>query len=184
MPRYVALLRGINVGGNRIVKMADLRGHFEAMRFADVATYIQSGNVVFSARAGAAALVTTIERGLTDALGHPSRVVVLSEADLKAVVAQAPAGFGSQPETYRYDVIFVKPPLTTRAAAGQLPTQPGVDEIHAGTRAVYSRRLISKADQSRLSKVAQLPLYKSITVRNWNTTMKLLELISLRRTQG
>jgi uncharacterized protein (DUF1697 family) len=170
-------LRGINVGGHRIVRMADLRGHFEAMGFADVETFIQSGNVVFSGgKATAATLVRTIERALTDAFGYPSRVVVLSAADLQAVVAEAPAGFGAQPDEYRYDVIFVRGPLTPRAAFVQLPMQSGVDEVHAGRRALYFRRLISKASQSHVSKIAQRPIYQSVTVRNWNTTMALLKM--------
>jgi uncharacterized protein (DUF1697 family) len=174
--RHVALLRGINVGGNNIIKMADLKRSFEAMGFSDVETYIASGNVIFSAKsAQKPKLVKTIEAGLDRAFGYASRVVVVSDDDLELVVAEAPAGFGDEPGKYRYDVLFVKAPLVAREALKEVPTKPGVDVAFAGKHALYFRRLISKASQSKLARVIQLPLYQNITIRNWNTTLKLLE---------
>ena len=175
--RYVALLRGINVGGNNIIKMADLRACLEGLGFTEVATYIQSGNVAFSAKpADRAKLINTIEKALDKAFGYGSRIVLVSAGELEAVVNQAPSRFGKEPDTYRYDVLFVKEPLTAGAALEQITTRPGVDEAHAGDFALYFRRLISKAEQSHLPRLVQLPLYKSITIRNWNTTTKLLAL--------
>ncbi len=177
--RYIALLRGINVGGSNIIKMADLRASFEAMGFAEVETYIQSGNVVFSSKVlDKAKLVRTIEKALSDAFGYASRVVLVSSKELEAVVAQAPPGFGKQPARYRYDVIFVKEPLTAAAALQQLTTKPGVDEAHAGEHALYFRRLVAKATQSHLTRLIRLPAYKSVTIRNWNTTTTLLAMVS------
>jgi len=177
--RHVALLRGINVGGNNIIKMVDLRGHFEAMDLTEVETYIQSGNVVFSSKHGdKAKLVETIEAALSAAFAYTARVVVISAKEVALVVTEAPPGFGKQPDRYRYDVLFVKEPLTTGEALAQIHPKPGVDEAHAGAHAVYFRRLISKAAQSRLSRVVQLPIYKNITIRNWNTTTKLLAMMS------
>lgn len=179
MARYVALLRGINVGGNNLIKMAALKASFEAMSFTDVVTFIQSGNVSFSSRTTSkAALVAKIEKALSKAFAYTSRVVVVSEKELARVVDEAPPGFGKQPKKYRYDVLFVKAPLSTRKALPLVPTNPEVDQISAGKHALYYRRLISRATQSRLSRVVQLPVYKSLTIRNWNTTTKLLALLS------
>lgn len=173
--RYVALLRGINVGGNNIIKMGDLRLGFEEMGFNDVASYIQSGNVLFSTKAASKAkLEKSIAKALCDRFGCASPVVLVSADDLKAIVDQAPAAFGKQPNRYRYDVVFVKDPLTTAEVLPQISTKPGVDTVHAGEQAIYFRRLISKASQSHLSKLVQRPVYKSVTIRNWNTTTKLL----------
>ncbi|RPI51246.1 MAG: DUF1697 domain-containing protein [Acidobacteria bacterium] len=178
--RHVALLRGINVGGNNIIKMADLRGCFEAMGFTGVETYIQSGNVVFSSRPAKKAMLTrTIEKTLSKAFGYGSLVVLVSAEELERVVAQVPGGFGKQPDRYRYDVLFVKEPLTTREALGQITTNSAVDAVHAGEHALYFRRLISKATQSHLPKLVQRPVYKSLTIRNWNTTTRLLTMLSL-----
>lgn len=177
--RHVALLRGINVGGNNIIKMADLRARFEAMGFIEVETLIQSGNVVFSSKAaGRARLTGSIEEALSAAFGYASRVVVVSAQELALVVAQAPAGFGTQPATYRYDVLFVKEPLTPADALAQVTAKSGIDAVHAGAHALYFRRLISKAAQSQLTKLAQRPVYQSLTVRNWNTTTRLLQMVS------
>jgi len=177
--RHVALLRGINVGGNNIIKMVDLRSHFAAMDLTEVETYIQSGNVVFSSKHGdKAKLIKTIEAALSEAFGYTARVVVISAKEMALVVTEAPPGFGKQPDRHRYDVLFVKDPLTTAEALAQIKPKPGVDEAHAGAHALYFRRLISKAAQSRLSRVVQLPIYKNITIRNWNTTTKLLAMMS------
>ncbi len=180
--RHVALLRGINVGGNNIIKMTDLRAGFEAMGFGDVETYIQSGNVVFSSKpATKATLTRTIEKTLSEAFGYAPLVVLISSKELERVVAQVPGGFGKQPDRYRYDVMFVKEPLTPSEALVQITTKPGVDEVHAGDHALYFRRLISKAAQSHLPKLVQRPVYKRVTVRNWNTTTKLLAMVSGKR---
>ena len=177
--RYVALLRGINVGGNNLIKMADLKASFESMGLADIGTYIASGNVLFSSKsANKRQLVELIERALSNDFGYASKIVLVSRDELALAVREAPAGFGKQPGKYRYDVLFVKQPLTARAALAEVPLKPGVDEAFAGKHALYFRRLVAKASQSRLSKLVQLPLYKNITIRNWNTTTKLLELAS------
>ncbi len=174
---HVALLRGINVGGNNIIKMVALRASFEAMGFTEVVTYIQSGNVVFSSKSGDKARMTsTIEQALDKTFDYSSRVVIVSASELETIVNQAPGQFGKEPDEYRYDVLFMKEPLTTAEAFPQIRTRPGVDEAHAGDHALYFRRLISKAEQSQLTKLIQMPIYKSITIRNWNTTTRLLEM--------
>ena len=176
--RYVALLRGINVGGNNLIKMLDLRDSFAKMGFTDVETYIQSGNVVFSSKlTNKSKLTDMIEKALSDAFSYQSRVVVVSGSELERVVAQAPKGFGSDMAQYRYDVLFVKEPLSPSEALADVPTTPGVDAAHAGDHAIYFRRLVSKATQSKLNKLVQRPVYKNITIRNWNTTTKLLEIV-------
>lgn len=176
--KYVALLRGINVGGNNIIKMAELKLCFEHMGMQDVVTYIQSGNVIFSSsEENIEKLTSTIERELSKKFNYASRVLVITDAMLKKTVAEVPSGFGQQPDVYRYDVIFTKPPLTPKAAIKEISTKEGVDDVHSGTHAVYFSRLISRATQSHLPKIIKLPLYQNVTVRNWNTTTKLLAMM-------
>jgi uncharacterized protein (DUF1697 family) len=176
---HVALLRGINVGGNNLIKMVDLKACFEVMGFTDVATYIQSGNVVFASKvADKAKLCNKIEKALSSAFGYASKVVLVSSRELELVVDQAPSGFGKQPDRYRYDVLFVKEPLKAAEVLPELPMKQGVDTADTGDHALYFRRLISKATASRLSRLAQMPVYKNITIRNWNTTTKLLAMVS------
>lgn len=177
--RYVALLRGINVGGNNIIKMIALRQAFEEMGFTDVASYIQSGNVVFTGSSSDKVKITKkIEAALSKTFAYESKVVVIVATDLERVVAEAPPKFGAAPARYRYDVLFVKAPLTSREAMEQVTTKPGVDEAFAGKHAIYFRRLIAKATQSHLPKIIGRPVYKHLTIRNWTTTMKLLAMVT------
>jgi uncharacterized protein (DUF1697 family) len=174
---YIALLRGINVGGNNIIKMVALRDCFEEAGYANVTTYIQSGNVIFTYKKTALAqLELNIEKMLQSVFDYSGLVVVLSLDDLRQIVVEAPAGFGTKPDSYRYDVIFPKRPLSPTDAVRDIPTHPTVDSIVAGRKAVYFSREIENVTKSKLGKLAGYPIYKQITIRNWNTTQKLSNL--------
>lgn len=175
---YVALLRGINVGGKNLIKMPALKACFEVEGFQDVATYIQSGNVLFGAKEKDCTLLCSrIEEALSRSFHYPSRVVIRSYPQMKAIVQQAPKGFGAKPALYRYDVIFLKEPLTAKETMKQVTLQDGVDQAFAGKDVLYFSRLTAKAAQSRLPRIISLPIYKNMTIRNWNTTTKLLKLM-------
>lgn len=178
MARYVALIRGINVGGNHLIKMAELKDCFEELGLRDVQTYIQSGNVLFTSTAAPARLCTRIETAIETAFRCRTSVVIRSAAQMRTIVERAPRGFGTDPRKYRYDVLFLKEPLTAKAALEQVPTQDGVDDVRAGRGVLYFSRLVSKASQSRLSRLVSLPVYKRLTIRNWNTTTQLSTLSS------
>ena len=176
--QYLALLRGINVGGNNIIKMTDLKSCFENMGFTDVSTYIQSGNVLFkSDQSNKTRLTNKIEQMLSARFNYSSCIVVVNEAQLKITVEEAPEGFGKEPDKYRYDVLFVKEPLSPGEIMKNLRIRDEVDRSFAGESVLYFSRLISRASQSYLTKIITLPEYKSITIRNWNTTSRLLSLM-------
>lgn len=178
MSLYVALLRGINVGGKNLIKMSALKACFEAQGFRNVTTYIQSGNVLFeSAGSGRASLTRHIEAELAATFNYRASVVLRSRTQMQRIVTGAPQGFGAHPAKYRYDVIFLKEPVTASTALKSVPTKQGVDQAHAGTGALYVSRLVSKASQSQLSRLTSLPIYQSMTIRNWNTTTTLLRLM-------
>jgi uncharacterized protein (DUF1697 family) len=174
---YVALLRGINVGGKNLIKMPTLKACFEAGGFDDVVTYIQSGNVLFRAPGSGSALARRIEKMLSKTFEYRASVVLRSHAQMRSIVERAPKGFGADPAAYRYDVIFLKEPLTASAALKKVPTREDVDEVYAGRGVLYFSRLISRAAQSHLSRVVSMPIYQSMTIRNWNTTTKLLRMM-------
>jgi uncharacterized protein (DUF1697 family) len=178
MARYVALLRGINVGGKNLIGMPALKACFEEGGFEDVVTYIQSGNVVFSSKEKASELPDRIERMLVAAFGHYDASIVLrSRSQMKAIVDRAPKGFGSEPALFRYDVAFLKPRVKAAAAIRDIPVKEGVDRMWAGTGVLYASRLIERATSSRINRIASLPIYKDMTIRNWNTTTKLAQLL-------
>jgi uncharacterized protein (DUF1697 family) len=175
--RYVALLRGINVGGRNPVAMADLREAFEAAGFRAVSTYINSGNVLFeSDRREQAPLEADLEAMLQLRFGVPIVVVVRSHRQLRTVVEKAPAGFGAQPDTYHSDVIFMKAPLTSKQAMQVVKLREGVDQAWPGSGVVYFARLSERRTQSRMSSIASTPEYQRMTIRSWTTTTKLLQL--------
>jgi uncharacterized protein (DUF1697 family) len=175
---YVALLRGINVGGSNLIRMPALKACFEGEGFRDVATYIQSGNVLFTAgHSNHRRLTDQIEKALSNAFAYESRVVVRSFDEMKAIVKNAPKGFGGRPGGYRYDVIFLKAPLTADEAMKSVTAKAGVDRVVAGDGVLYCSRLISRATQSQLNRIAGKPAYQNMTIRNWNTTGKLLGLM-------
>lgn len=174
MNRYIALLRGINVGGNNIIKMADLKLCFEDMGFTNVVTYIQSGNVLFDSNENDYQKLTLqIENALSERFNYNSKIVLLAQTDLNRIVNAAPNGFGVNPDEYRYDVIFLKPPVTSEEALSKIKTKEGVDFVTAGDGVVYFSRLSSKSSQSQMTRMIGTAIYKEMTIRNWNTTCKL-----------
>ena len=183
MTRYVALLRGINVGGKNLIKMTDLKACFEALGFENVSTYIQSGNVLFSAnKSNQVKLTSRIEESLSKTFNYKSRVVVRSYKEMKNIVSHAPKSFGSDPATYRYNVIFLKEPMTAAEAMKSVSTKEGIDQVFVGKGVLYFSILISKATQSHISRIVSLPVYQSMTIRNWNTTTKLLSMMEAMST--
>lgn len=173
--RYITLLRGINVGGNNIIKMTDLKSCFESMGFTGVSTYIQSGNVIFfSVERDKAKLTGKIEKELSERYSYSSRIVLITYKELEAIVAEAPSGFGKFPGEYKYDVMFLKEGLSVSDLMKQIPLKEGVDQVWSGPGVIYFSRLGSKSSQSRMSKIITMTFYREITIRNWNTTIKLL----------
>jgi uncharacterized protein (DUF1697 family) len=117
---------------------------------------------------------------LAEAFDYVPTVVVRSRAQMKAIVEKAPKGFGTQPAKYRYDVIFLKEPLTAKEAIKSVSTKDGVDQAWAGSGVLYFSRLIERATSSHLSRLVSMPVYQEMTIRNWNTTTKLLALMEAR----
>ena len=173
----IALLRGVNVGGKNIIKMDMLKQCFEDMGFSDVKTYIQSGNVIFrTIDIDKRKLIETIEIQLLKTFSIETTTVVLTSDELMEVVEKAPENFGLEPEKYRYDVWFLLLPVTAKEIMSNVRLREGVDFLQAGENAIYISRLISESSRSYLTRVIQTPVYKKITIRNWNTTRKLLEM--------
>ncbi len=179
---YLALLRGINVGGGNVIKMADLRACFEASKCENAVTYIQSGNVLFeSTETDKDKLVRKLEKAISRTFSpYPARIVLRSHAEVAQVVQEAPKNFGKEPQKFRYDVIYLKEPMTATAAMTSVSTKPGVNEVAIGSDVLYFSRLIAKAAQSHMARIVSLPVCQHMTVRNWNTTSRILALMDRR----
>lgn len=173
--KYLALLRGINVGGNNIIKMADLKICFEEMGFSKVKTYIQSGNVIFSSDLSKEKISHIVSKQLEKDFNYSSTVVIISDSKLKSIVSESPNEFGKQSDKYKYDVIFLQQPITAKEAIKHIKTRDGVDSVKLGDGVLYYSRLTAKLSKSYLSKITQTSIYKQVTIRNWNTTTKLMK---------
>ena len=177
LTRYLVLLRGINVGGKNKVPMAALRDLLESHGHTKVSTYIASGNVILSSDRSAAAIKRELEGALPKTFKLDSElisVLILTLAQLRAVVRKRPKGFGDHPETYHSDAVFLIG-IDAPTAMLVFDPRPGVDEVWPGTGVIYSQRLSAQRTKSRLGKVMGTPAYKSMTIRSWQTTLALLE---------
>jgi uncharacterized protein (DUF1697 family) len=177
---YLALLRGINVGGKNKVPMAELKACFEEFGGGNVHTYIASGNVMFESDKSSAELTEEIREALPKKFKLDSeliRALVLSRDQLQKVVDQAPTGFGTEPGNYHSDAIFLMG-ITSDEAIRIFNPREGVDKVWQGELAIYSQRLSAQRTRSRLSQIMSSGLYKQMTIRSWDTTARLLELMN------
>jgi uncharacterized protein (DUF1697 family) len=176
---YLLLLRGINVGGKNKIAMAKLKAFLEDEGYEDVTTYIQSGNVMLRSTLSAKALAGAVEKALPGAFKFDSsliKVLALPYAEFRAMIRKRPRGFGDEPEKYHSDAIFLMGLGVDEAMSAFTPRE-GVDTIWPGKGIVYSQRLSAQRTKSWLNRMLATPLYKSMTIRSWRTTLKLLELM-------
>lgn len=179
MKKYVVLLRGINVGGKNKVPMSELRTCLEKLGFANVSTYIASGNVILASDESPIRIAERIEEELPKNFKLDSeliKILILTHEQLQDVISRKPEGFGEHPDKYHSDVIFLMG-IDVAEAMQVFSPREGVDTIWPGDKVIYSQRLSARRTQSRLSKIMGTPSYKSMTIRSWNTTTKLLELL-------
>ncbi len=179
MNTYLILLRGINVGGKNKLSMAALKRCLEELGCTNVSTYIASGNVILESDKRPDEIKTQIETVLPKSFKLDSeliKVLVLTRNQLQAIIDNKPQGFGEQPEKYHSDAIFLMGIDSAQAMAVFEPRE-GVDNVWPGDGVVYSQRLSAARTKSRLNKIMITPAYRSMTIRSWNTTTTLLELL-------
>jgi uncharacterized protein (DUF1697 family) len=185
MPNHVALLRGINVGGRNKVAMADLHKVVESLGHGDVATYIQSGNVVFTSNhTDTAAIAGELGRALEETLGVRSSVVVLSRAELAKVIADNPFPDEANPKhlhaIFRGAKVGAQEAAAVATAERRARDKGGRDQVKVVGRTVYLRtpdglgRSELAAQLARSNPDAQ---DRGGTARNWATVTKLLAML-------
>ena len=176
--RFIALLRGLNVGGQNVIGKDDLIRCFEDLGFDSVRTYIQSGNVLFrSGESRKAALTRTIEAALSERLSNRVRAVVLAGSRYRAAVAAAPDDWGRDDER-KHNAAFTLRGVTPRRVIEQLPVpKEDIETLASGPGVIFWS--ISKRHQTRTTwmKLAAAPVYQHLTVRNHRTVFRLRELL-------
>lgn len=177
MPTYIALLRGINVGGNKIIKMQDLKDMFQSLGYENIRTYIQSGNVIFEhGGVRQEVLIHDIEQGIRDTFGFEVPVILRTQEELEQTLASNPFE-PLEPEAYKQlYVSFLLAEPSVEAIDKLRPYGEGQDRISFVGREMYTLYGIS-ASQSELFKVpVDKWLGMPLTARNWNTVNKLVAL--------
>jgi uncharacterized protein (DUF1697 family) len=175
--RYVALLRSINVGGNNIIKMSDLKTAVAECGFQNVQTFIQSGNVIFeSDNKDREEIVAKLEACLLKVFAYDSRAVVKDYAQFKRIISEAPADWEQRTDLRCY-IAFIKEPKSSQDVAREIESKEGVDSFKQGQGVIYMSTLLSGITKSRFTKLVSKEIYKYITIRNYSTVRKLMALM-------
>ena len=174
--RYALLLRGINVGTKNSLPMADLRALLEQLGCTEVSTYIQSGNVVLSTALKQPELTEAIGKALERRMGRPIATTLRTRAQFERIVAANP--FADVATTPKYlCVTFLSEKLAADSSAALAAADFGDELWHASGHEIYTWHPRGQGRSPLADALAKLPQAKAMTTRNWNTVLKLLEML-------
>ena len=173
----MALLRGINVGGNNMIRMSSLKTSFEGMGFYDVTTYINSGNIIFRSKEGdARKLERNIERMLSKEYQLECKVVVRSFAEIASLVEHLPKNWGGD-QSWKYNVMYLRYSIDSKDVLDLLELKSDIEEVvYCPGTLLWSARA-SDVTRTSMFKLSGRKIFQDMTVRNLNTTKKLYELM-------
>ena len=175
--RYIALLRGINVGGHAILKMADLRQLFASLGFEEVSTYIQSGNVIFSAReTDRTAIARKIEDGLASLLDHKVRALVFTSTELKEAAAHNPFDPQRRDTEQRCQLMFLSGEPDVKNVAALMAMQGEEYSFFVHKKVLYYAYAREYEGGRRRNIDFERVLGVAGTSRSWKVVDRLIEL--------
>ncbi|MCL1890521.1 MAG: DUF1697 domain-containing protein [Coriobacteriia bacterium] len=173
---YLALLRGINVGGKNKINMGQLKAVFSEAGLSDVQTYINSGNVIFSSDKDARSVQSLCETLIVEHFGLTISVAVLSADELLDAIAHAPQWWGAAPDS-KHNAIFVISPARAEdicAEVGEI--KPEYESIAFYGNLIFWSAPLATFSHTRWATVSKHSTYQKITIRNFTTAHKLAEL--------
>lgn len=174
---FVALLRGVNVGGNNMISMSSLKESFEAVGFQNVVTYINSGNIVFKSKEDdARKLEKKIEQMMSRDYELDSKVVIRSLAEMEKLVKSLPSSWDGD-SSRRYNVIFLRHTIDSEKILDELPANTDIEEIVYRPGTLLWSAQVSEINHTNLAKLSSRKISRDMTVRNLNTTKKLRDLM-------
>jgi uncharacterized protein (DUF1697 family) len=179
MTKYIALLRGINVGGNNKVAMSDLRECFVRQGFTNVVTYINSGNVLFdSEESDVVKLVRLCESAIEKQFGFQVVTTVIATSEVKIALENAPMSWkDADPKEFRTEALFIIPPAKATDVLAEIQKKSTtVDTFYIDGQMIFWTLPRAAYNKSVVPKIIGTPIYKSITIRGANTVKKLLQL--------
>lgn len=175
--RYVALLRGINVGGNHKVEMKKLKKIFEDLNFKNVSTYINSGNVIFdSDTVDVDRIAAKIKSGLKENFSFEIGFVIRDLKNIQKIVSKVPENYQNNTEQ-KTDVIFLWDEYCNASSLKLLKINDEVDAVRYIDGAIVWHIDKKNYNKSGMHKLIETPIYKKSTIRNINTVRKLAELM-------
>lgn len=172
--KYVALLRGINVGGNRKVEMKKLRSLFESFGCTNVSTYINSGNVIFESEYDSESVLKKVTTSLKNNFDFEIPTLVKTEIEIKKIAKAIPKKWGNDLEQ-RTDVAYLFPEIDSEKIITELPIKKEFVDVRYVKGAIYWNVRWEHVYKSNLAKLISHKLYKFMTVRNVNTARHLAE---------
>jgi uncharacterized protein (DUF1697 family) len=172
--KYVALLRGINVGGNKRVEMKRLKTVFEDCGYEEVSTYINSGNVIFSAGKSRDAVRRNIKKALKKEFGFEIKLLIKTANEMSRIAGAIPPGWKNDPKQ-RTDVAYLFKKIDRKEIVGELPMRKEFVDVHYVSGAVFWNISRKNYNKSHLNKLIGHKLYQDMTVRNVNTARYLAE---------
>jgi len=175
--KYIALLRGINVGGKNKVSMPDLKNCFEEAGFQNPRTYINSGNVIFeSEQQSTVDLANYCQKIVERKFNLPIGVAVIDVHTLKESLDHVPDWWGKDPN-FKHNAIFVIQPATAEEIVAEVGNiKPEYEKLFVYKDIIFWSAFLKAFSRTRWSRIVGTNAYQSITIRNANTTKKLLEL--------
>jgi uncharacterized protein (DUF1697 family) len=171
---YVALLRGINVGGNKKVEMSKLKEVFTSMGFKNVSTYINSGNVIFDSNKKD---FSQLEKVLEKSFGFEIKVVIRDAENIKNLCQKISQKFQNNAEQ-KTDVLFLWDEFDKKSTLSLLDTNPAVDTLQYIPGAIVWSLQKSNYGKSGMRNFIGTKVYKNMTARNINTVRKLGEIMA------
>jgi len=180
---YVALLRGINVGGKNMLSMKSLKASFERAGFREVSTYINSGNVLFRARERDPRRVEReVDRMLLADYGLPIKTIVRSDVEMARLVRTISKTWKPD-RRWRCNVIFLRHPIDSKRILDGVDLKPDLERVvYCPGTLLWSAR-VNALTRTAMLKLSSKPVYQDMSVRGVNTTAKILALMQRMRQQ-
>lgn len=166
--QYIALLRGINVGGNHRMEMKKLKALFESLGFQNVSTYINSGNVLFEGSGKPTDICQTLEAHFKKSFGFAVPTLVKTKKEMEKIAKAIPPDWKNDTQA-RTDVAFLFPEIDTKKILDALPMKKEFMDIRLVKGALFWNVARKNVAKSHLNKLIGHALYKGMTIRNVNT---------------
>ena len=175
---YVALLRGINVGGKNKVAMPRLKRTFEEVGLTDVTTYINSGNVIFKdSRRKPATIISALEKAIEQDFGFQIKLLILDLAAIRKTIKALPDNWTND-NSMKCDVMFLWDGFDRKDVLDDLKIKPDIEDVVYVPGAIIWRVDRPNVTRSGMIKLVGTELYKGMTIRNCNTVRRLAELMT------